>query len=504
MARRAKRSGKAGTARPADAPRGGVRIRHYCQGIGDCHLLRFPRAEGGDFTMLIDCGVHPSVKGGAERMRAVVDDVAATTGGRIDLLVVTHEHMDHLSGFLSAAARFAEIEVGDVWFGWTENPGDPQVAELDRFKADAAAALALTGSRLAAAPDDAALAGLRTGLNAMLGFYFGAKGERVRAARDAARNCATGRVVYHEPGAGPLALPGVDGVRIYVLGPPRDLRQLRIDYRASETYGSAFGFGPVASRGLMMALGYGGDDWDAPFDPEIGLELADVLPLALDPKGRVGAREHAAADRRTTVELLRHFYAGPGPGKDPALADQSWRRIDFEQFTMSAELALQLDRMTNNCSLVLAFELAATGRVLLFTGDAQVGSWLSWQDLEWSSGGQRVTGPELLARTVFLKVAHHGSHNATLKGKGLELMADPDLSAFVPVNAGDATKVGWREMPFDAILDELDRRTAGRVIRADAPWIAAGAIPFKWTGRSGSLTVAGIGPAGLWVELDVV
>jgi hypothetical protein len=72
------------------------------------------------------------------------------------------------------------------------------------------------------------------------------------------------------------------------------------------------------------------------------------------------------------------------------------------------------------------------------------------------------------------------------------------------VNADDATKVGWREMPFVAILDELDRRTAGRVIRADASWIAAGTIPTQWTGRSsGSLTVVGIGPDGLWVDLDV-
>jgi hypothetical protein len=486
----------------AQVPRGSVRIRHYCQGIGDCHLLRFARAEGGDFTMLIDCGVHPSVKGGADRMRAIVEDIAEATGGRIDVLVVTHEHMDHVSGFLSAAERFTELDVGEVWFGWTENPDDAQAAELDKFKATGAAALTLAGSRLTAAPPDAELAGFRAGLDAMMGFYFGAKGERVRSARDAARNLARGKVVYHEPGAGPFALPGVEGVRVYVLGPPRDVRQLRVDDRASETYGSAFGFGPVTIRSLMTALGGVGDDWDAPFDPEIGLELAEVLPLAEDPKGKVGARERDAADRRATVELLRDSYAGPGPGKDPAIADQRWRRIDVDHFAMSAELALQLDRMTNNCSLVLAFELD-TGRVLLFAGDAQVGSWISWQDLEWTACGERVTGPDLLARTVYLKVAHHGSHNATLKVKGLELMTEPDLSAFVPVNAEDAAKVGWHEMPFDEILHELGRRTSSRVIRADDPWIARGQIPNEFTARGGSLTVVGVGEEGLWIELDV-
>lgn len=478
-----------------------VRIRHYCQGIGDCHLLRFPRNGGGDFHMLIDCGVHPSVTGGADRMREIVDDVARATGGRIDVLVVTHEHMDHVSGFLSAKDEFAKLQVGEVWFGWTEDPGDPQATALDTFKADAASALALTGNRLEWAAFGPELAGVRAGLDAILGFYFGAKGERVRSARDAACQLSQGKVVYHKPGDGPLALHGVEGVRVYVLGPPRDVHQLRVDYRASEVYGSPFGFGPAAGRSLIMALGSAGEDHDAPFDPEIGLPLNEVLPLAEDTAGTVTDNEPGAVDRRATVELLRECYAGPT--KDAEAPDQGWRRIDGEQFAMSAELAMQLDRMTNNCSLVLAFEFEDTGRVLLFTGDAQVGSWLSWQDLVWTIADRRVTGPDLLARTVYLKVAHHGSHNATLRAKGLELMTNPDLSAFVPVNAEDAAKVGWKEMPFGQMLDELRRRTTGRVIRADDPWIATGRVPREIAARNGSLTVIGVGQQGPWVEVDI-
>jgi hypothetical protein len=45
---------------------------------------------------------------------------------------------------------------------------------------------------------------------------------------------------------------------------------------------------------------------------------------------------------------------------------------------LAGRLALQLDSDTNNTSLVLAFELGKSGRVLLFPGDAQVGNWLSW------------------------------------------------------------------------------------------------------------------------------
>jgi len=42
-----------------------------------------------------------------------------------------------------------------------------------------------------------------------------------------------------------------------------------------------------------------------------------------------------------------------------------------------------LQSATNNTSLVLAIELE-DGDVMLFAGDAQVGNWLSWQDLTWT------------------------------------------------------------------------------------------------------------------------
>ena len=47
---------------------------------------------------------------------------------------------------------------------------------------------------------------------------------------------------------------------------------------------------------------------------------------------------------------------------------------------MASDLALQLDSVTNNTSLVLAIERIADGKVLLFPADAQEGNWLSWHD----------------------------------------------------------------------------------------------------------------------------
>jgi N-acyl-D-aspartate/D-glutamate deacylase len=75
----------------------------------------------------------------------------------------------------------------------------------------------------------------------------------------------------------------------------------------------------------------------------------------------------------------------------------------------------------------------------------------------------------LLARTVLYKVGHHGSHNATLKERGLERMTSRRLVAMVPVDeevaAGQGTQ-GWK-MPFAPLLQALRERTSGRVLRLD-------------------------------------
>ena len=58
-----------------------AKIRFYCQGIGDCHLLKFPKDGGGDFWMLIDCGIHSSITSGTEKIKAIVDDIASVQKG---------------------------------------------------------------------------------------------------------------------------------------------------------------------------------------------------------------------------------------------------------------------------------------------------------------------------------------------------------------------------------------------------------------------------------------
>ena len=93
-----------------------VRIRMYRPGLGECFLLTFPRL-GVPFHMLIDCGVVPGPNR-LRMMKAIAADIHKTTGGRLDVVVITHRHWDHISGFFQAREVFEKMSVEQVWLGW--------------------------------------------------------------------------------------------------------------------------------------------------------------------------------------------------------------------------------------------------------------------------------------------------------------------------------------------------------------------------------------------------
>jgi hypothetical protein len=144
----------------------------------------------------------------------------------------------------------------------------------------------------------------------------------------------------------------------------------------------------------------------------------------------------------------------------------AWRTIDDDWLQQASTLALYLDTFTNNSSLVLAIELVASGKVLLFAADAQTGNWSSWATVKWEDAG--VTTDDLLARTVFYKVGHHASHNATLVA-AFEKLGTPELVALIPVHKKDPniTKVNGWKMPARNLFKRLTEKTNGRVLQMD-------------------------------------
>ena len=77
--------------------------------LGDCFLLTF---KTGDATsrMLIDCGSFRNGKNSIAMLRRVVADIAGELkGAPLDVVVGTHQHNDHLSGFVHCEDAFRKI-----------------------------------------------------------------------------------------------------------------------------------------------------------------------------------------------------------------------------------------------------------------------------------------------------------------------------------------------------------------------------------------------------------
>ncbi len=460
------------------APTSGVTIRMYRQGLGDCFLLAFPTGTPDkSYYMLIDCGVLLGTADATAKMTRVAEDIESATGGDIHLLVATHRHWDHISGFTQAAPVFQRMRIHNLWLSWAEDPQDTLARELWGKSQQA-----LTGLRRAVG-----MAGSQAGLRhvaALLDFVgdmaLSGGSDPLQHVRQLAANSA-GLVTYRQPGDGPLSLPpapgltALPGARLYVLGPPRDvhaLGQMDPAKGSQETY--------LTSEGLDAQLAF-----VLAVSDESGLTPEERLLRSLSYPFEENVR--IPSQDATGYEFFRRTYgfddaANPAPKRaarsGAAVPDgPTWRRIEDEWLGTSEDLALQLDNCINNTTLVLAIELPGTGNVLLFAGDAQVGNWLSWYDLAWNVPGQggsvEIKAADLLARTVLYKVGHHGSHNATVRAHGadkwgLELMSSPQLVALIPVDEQMAKKPprGW-QMPYAPLLARLDDLAGLRVLRAD-------------------------------------
>jgi hypothetical protein len=408
-----------------------IKIRMYRQGLGDCFLITIPRKQQSPFFVVIDCGVILGTLNPKAIMAQVVEHIIATTGGHIHLLVATHEHWDHISGFAQAEELWSKLTIDEVWLSWAENPKNSLARKLRDERQAMKLALQAAAARTYLAGDVESAEEVMS----LMSFFGVTTGDALEVVKGLSENLR-----YCTPQDEPIKLPGTD-VRVYALGPPPDeklIKKYNPSKKETETYGvdSMNQYLDALLPTLMDA------EQDSPFDERYNIPLSVAQQLAF---------------------FQRYYW---GEDTESSEKDQSWRRIDGSWLDSSSALALQLDSATNNTCLVLAFELA-DGDVLLFAADAQVGNWLSWQDLKWKVDGKDVTGPDLIKRTIFYKVGHHGSHNATLRKLGLEEMTSLKL-AFVPVDREMAVKKRWNKMPLNELMDRLNVITDRCVVRLDA------------------------------------
>jgi len=436
-------------------PPGSVKVRMYKPGFGDCFLIAFPGNDGNPAYVLIDCGVHHQDKDNKKKIKRMAQSILEATGGRLELLVVTHEHTDHIDGFKLAQDDFNSISVENVWMGWTEDYADPRVKDLDQ-------AFRLHVEALKTARDElkSSQAALWEKLEGILAFYAEELG-----VTDRMSNRETMTWLQKKGGPGlKFCVPGeiltldrVPDVRFYVLGPP------------------------VLDKFLKRSLPAKGKNKETYItDPE-NLHLEDFAlelikrhssnagyALEVESEKRLASRYPFEDRYRVSFEDAK--ASGSGIYDEYFSRKSTWRQIDDRWMELAEELALKLDEHTNNTSLALAIEVGKNRQILLFPGDAQVGNWLGWQDLKWKEKRQEITIDDLLGRTVLYKVGHHGSHNATLKQLGLEKMNHPQLTALLPVDEAYAKKVPkWMHIPFPDLLTRLKEKCRNRVIRADQP-----------------------------------
>lgn len=404
-----------------------IRVRMYRVGFGDCFLVSFPVDENEYRHFVVDCGVHG--KGNIGTIARAIDNIMEETGGKIAAVIATHSHQDHISGF---SKKFSEFEIGEVWLPWSENPADPLAIKWGKKQAALTeqleqhfAAQAQAGAAEASTPiREKALAALinlsssEGSMQLLVNHFKGGDASLLGAFAKLTSNAEALRLLksgfnvgaevrYLEAGQDLKDAAGIPGLEVRVLGPPRDENFLaRMDPPKDQRYLRMDGAGEIDEVNRLT-----------PFTPG-----------------------------KWTVDYAKTSQKPPLTAEEEKLLQSQLSDAALDS------LAFALDSAKNNTSLVTLF--IYRGQYLLFPGDAQYGNWKYWLDKE---------ADEILPRINFLKVAHHGSHNAMPKA-ALEKMSTGRFAAMVSTQS-----TPWDSIPRVPLMERLSEQTAQKIVRSD--WI---------------------------------
>jgi hypothetical protein len=406
----------------------------YQVGFGDCFLVSFdydaPLGDGRSARhMLVDFGSTHRPKNAASGGPSVVATAAAMmrehTQGQLDVVVLTHRHRDHLSGFANdqAAKVITDLKPRLVVRPWTERPDlprdataplpeDPDDDEL-RFAGHLAAGHQLA-ARVEALAGDARPDSIR--------------GRLARLARDQVPNPeaiaflddladGTGGGEYLSAGTESEIPEHIPGIKVRVLGPPTIAQHAQIT-RARQNDPDEF---------WLSQLG----------------QLEGLNPGALD-----------------TSHTARSMVASPGP--------VAWLvdRLAHQQLGSLQRIVRTVDDALNNTSLILLID--AGDKRLLFPGDAQIENW-SWS-LQHAPKADTARYRRLLKGVDLYKVGHHGSRNATPKSLFRlweeERREDHEIVALLSTRPGAHGESEATAVPRRSLVEALDRRM--KLVRTDA------------------------------------
>lgn len=382
-----------------------VLVRMYDCGFGDTFLMRIPTPDGKWLKVLFDCG---SIKHGAlqleEVVHQVIEDCRDGPGepARIDVIVATHRHRDHIAGF--EKSEWDQVEVKEVWMPWTEKPEDVQALGIRGNQLRLAQALVSgTETQLAACSDPEAKNRLNAAheiaLNAMTN-----EGAMLRLYQGFACGPKRKYLVLNEDLSNPIITEVLPGVAFYVLGPSKDPATIRE-------------MEPPIGQNYLRMFGSGGEA-----DTE-----RTVYPFGKD---WVITPNHYAEDYSALDSFL------PSDDRDSI---QGAASLGLEYGAAAA-----LDGALNGTSLMLLFHIGKA--CLLFPGDAQWGTWrLALKNPE---------SRRLLDSVNFYKVGHHASFNATPKDF-VEKCLKNDFYAMISTNHMGS----YPQVPKKELVEALAEKT---------------------------------------------
>ena len=456
-----------------------VFIRMYCLGTGDCFVYKFFKGRTHVYTMMVDCG---SCSGERSEFLPYVTDLLKYVDNHINLLVITHEHNDHVNGFAKCKNEFASstLRIDEAWMAWTEDPVDPDghASELRKKRKQMRAAFAL-GMRELKTKGDAFISGLTNDFyhNSMLA---GQKAflDGLDTLADINLDIDSGNVnVTGQPLAGMTAIkeileekethikyvhPGetrkikeLPGLLFHVLAPPYDREAIfRHEREGKDVFRRQLQpYAPSFALRSFLELENTTEKRDRPFGEEYVFSGQQKPSLRSTLINKI---------QSNTSEILptRILYDNP---------QEAWRKIDTEWLYSVGTLAIRLNSHINNTSVVLALEAKDSGDALLLAGDAEFGSWQSWFKIDhWNEKGKAKKHfvEDLLNRTIFYKISHHLSFNGTSL-EGLKHLVNQDLAAMATL---DRTRINsrWKStMPNPYLLKELIQRCKGKLFIMD-------------------------------------
>jgi beta-lactamase superfamily II metal-dependent hydrolase len=439
---RGKRAGKA---------QGMLRVRMYRIGFGDFFLLTVPTATGPEH-ILIDCGVHA---GDIKSMDDCVKDLVRETGGKLALVIATHFHADHLSGFASNFDDFAQFEVGAVWLS---NRLDPGNADAVKFHAQIASLANHLRLQFGARDDLDGLQArfkMENALGIQLDAREGSNAKALRLLTEGFKNKPVAR--YYQGGDEPELPDALKGaITAQLLGPaPKDSGGMfaGTDNKREQYLAAA------ADDGLPTTETF------TPFEKDWPASASDY-----------------------PVTAFREYITGTGSEDDKASSAAMEKRLKAAQPDVLLAMADAVDGTLNNQSLVILF--TCQGKKLLFVGDAQWGNWSYWlygKKVTGADPGITETAKEILGSIDFYKVGHHGSTNANpipaMAAINENCVAMCSTETGFPDSKrpyGDPAK--GTEVPRTKLMEALEKQTKQKLMRSD--WIKVGATPASPEAKS--------------------